>query len=200
MILNYFDRIRDESFIFIHLKMFLVPKGFVKFERKCLNEFPDFSKSEKKFISIDVMEKGTIEDSKDALQADFANKYIGGACISYGCVQEEILFSTNPECICSRLFTYIIDNNEALVIKGAEKFSEYKNYAKNLKYGGNFKDDNIDENQMIKTQIVAMDALIFNGMEDSQWKKDLIDRELNKACVAFCKNDLKTISSNKLRI
>jgi poly(ADP-ribose) glycohydrolase len=173
-----------------------VPKGIVKFERKCLQEFPDYSKSEKKFIPIDVMEKGTIEDSKDALQADFANKFIGGACISYGCVQEEILFSTNPECICSRLFTYSIESNEAVVIKGAEKFSEYKDYAQNLKYGGNFKDDNLDENQMIKTQIVAMDALIFNGVEDYQWKKDLIDRELNKSFVAFHKNELKEISSN----
>ena len=175
--------------------MKIVPLGNVTFQRNVSSEFPNFIKSEKLFSKIDIYEKGTIEDSKDSLHADFANKFIGGACISYGCVQEEILFAENPECICSRLFTYILLDNESMIIKGAEKYSNHLNYSHNLDFGGNFDDENVDENGFNKNQIVVMDALIFSGIEDYQWDKNKIDRELNKGYVSFYKNELKNISS-----
>jgi poly(ADP-ribose) glycohydrolase len=160
-----------------------------------LNEFPDFSKSEKKMTSATILSTGIIEDCKDALQADFANAFIGGACISYGCVQEEILFSTNPECIVSRLFCQVMGDNEAIVIKGAEKFSSYKGYAFQLQYGGNFDDENVDENGNNLNQTVAMDAIIYSNRKNDQWRKSDIDRELGKSYVAFSKNELKKVAT-----
>lgn len=38
----------------------------------------------------------SIEKFYGALKADFANKYIGGGALSFGCVQEEIMFINHP--------------------------------------------------------------------------------------------------------
>ena len=43
-----------------------------------------------------------------------------------GCVQEEIRFLVCPELIVSRLFTEELDDNESLVMSGAEQFSKYR--------------------------------------------------------------------------
>eukprot|EP01080_Neovahlkampfia_damariscottae_P010021 gene10021-2340_t len=184
MFLNYFERISKS-----------MPKGNVQFIRKCLNKPHDFSKSNKKFKMATVLSEGVIEDCMDGLQADFANAFIGGACISYGCVQEEILFSTNPECICSRLFTPVMQSTETVVIKGAEKFSSYKGYAFSLEYGGNFYDQNIDEKGFNLNQTVAMDARIYIGKPSVQWEEKEIERETIKSFVAFSKNDYKKVAT-----
>lgn len=39
---------------------------------------------------VDVDTQGRIEDDARSVQADFANKYIGGGVLMGGCVQEEI--------------------------------------------------------------------------------------------------------------
>lgn len=60
------------------------------------------------------------------MQVDFANRYLGGGVLGGGCVQEEIRFLVCPELILSRLFTEELDDNECLVIIGAQQFSEYR--------------------------------------------------------------------------
>lgn len=97
-----------------------MPTGTVKFERKCIapKDFPDWIKSTSKFKNITVKTEGTIEEADDCAQADFANAFIGGSVLSYGCVQEEIRFMINPECCCSRLFMEYMQDNEAIVIIG----------------------------------------------------------------------------------
>ena len=48
-------------------------------------------------VDLDIHDEGTIEDDGDyMLQADFANKYIGGGVLGFGCVQEEIRFVISP--------------------------------------------------------------------------------------------------------
>ena len=64
--------------------------------------------------------------STTTVQVDFANKYIGGGVLGEGCVQEEIRFLICPELIISRLFTEELDDNECLVMSGAEQFSKYR--------------------------------------------------------------------------
>ena len=39
----------------------------------------------------------SLDDAKDDYRIDFANAYLGGASLSYGSVQEEIMFSICPE-------------------------------------------------------------------------------------------------------
>ncbi len=52
------------------------------------------------------------------MQVDFANKYLGGGVLGFGCVQEEIRFLICPEMILSRLITEVLDYNECLVMTG----------------------------------------------------------------------------------
>lgn len=61
-----------------------------------------------------------------SIQVDFANSFIGGGVLGEGCVQEEIRFLICPELIVSRLFTEGLDDNECLVMTGAEQFSKYR--------------------------------------------------------------------------
>ncbi len=41
-------------------------------------------------------DQASIEDYCGHLKADFANKYLGGGALTYGCVQEEIMFVNHP--------------------------------------------------------------------------------------------------------
>lgn len=38
-----------------------------------------------------------IDDYNYSLRVDFANEYIGGGTLGFGCVQEEIMFASFPE-------------------------------------------------------------------------------------------------------
>ena len=71
---------------------------------------------------------------------DFANKYIGGGVLGDGCVQEEIRFVLSPELIVSILFCERLEDNEALLIKGIERFSCYEGYAETFKWKNNYVD------------------------------------------------------------
>lgn len=187
MILHYFDRLKDGK----------CSPGNVTIKRMVCQEFIDYKTSKTTFegFSPKIYSKGSIEDDFDSLQADFANAYIGGGALSYGCVQEEIRFCINPECIVSRLFCYVMESNEAIIIDGTEQFSIYKGYAQKLGYGGDYQDKNLNEKGEIKTRIVAMDALIFMRDKGSQFQEEKVKRELNKAYVAFNDKESKSIAT-----
>ncbi|CAJ0921286.1 unnamed protein product [Ranitomeya imitator] len=119
--------------------------------------------------------------SLDKLQeVDFANRYVGGGVTSAGLVQEEIRFIINPELIAARLFTEELDNNECLIITGAEQYSEYKGYAETYRWENAHNDEAPrDHWQRRTTEIVAIDAFHFRCHID-QFAPDKIRRELNK--------------------
>ena len=51
-------------------------------------------------------------------------------------VQEEIRFVINPECLVSILFCDEMEDNEAILLCGAEQFSTYSGYGGNFNYEG----------------------------------------------------------------
>lgn len=126
-----------------------------------------------------------IEDqSAEALEVDFANKYIGGGALSRGCVQEEIRFMINPELIISMLFLSSMADNEAIEIVGAERFSNYTGYAKSFRFSGDHVDQkSVDTMGRRKTRIVAIDALCDPGKR--QYRPGCLLRETNKAFCGF---------------
>merc|ERR550534_511506 len=71
---------------------------------------------------------GGIERGEGTLQTDFANKYIGGGVMHQGCVQEEIMFLVQPECLVSLMLFAVMRPNEAIVISGTRIYSEYEGY------------------------------------------------------------------------
>lgn len=63
---------------------------------------------------------------------DFANCRIGGGVLRDGCVQEEILFMIYPELIVGRLFAEALDEDEALLMTGPERFNNYEGTLKGI--------------------------------------------------------------------
>ncbi|GFO50721.1 poly(ADP-ribose) glycohydrolase, partial [Plakobranchus ocellatus] len=176
-ILNYFERIRKK-----------MPTGTLTYSRQVLHEkaTPNWNKSDAKLADLHVASNGNIEDDgKGMLQADFANKYVGGGVLGNGLVQEEIRFVICPEMILSRLFTQVLQDNEVLIMTGCERFNDYSGYSDSFAYTGNYNDKTPrDSWGRMHTQVVAMDALSFR-ISEAQYEESKIIRELNKAFCAF---------------
>ena len=176
-ILHYFERVLSS-----------MPSGVLTFSRQVLREFPNWDQSMKPFTSLHVSSTGCIEDEGHGmLQVDFANKYIGGGVLDYGCVQEEIRFLICPELLVSRLFTEELSPNESLLVIGAEQFSTYRGYSTSFEWGGDYKDHtHSDDWGRKQVRVVAIDALIFNRKwQWRQYEGSKLSRELAKAYSGF---------------
>ncbi|CAH0558994.1 unnamed protein product [Brassicogethes aeneus] len=178
-IIYYFKRVTNKN-----------PTGVITFERKHISRtnMPRWDNLENNLgnTKIHVNSSGTIEDDGlGFLQVDFANKYIGGGVLGYGCVQEEIRFLICPELIVSRLFIEQIGDSEAVIITGAERFSNYTGYADSFKWSGHHQDlTPHDDYGRLKTTISVIDATHFSRPKD-QYYPSAILREVNKAYVGF---------------
>ncbi len=128
-ILHYFTRIANEA-----------PQGLLRVERFVLADAPDWAHSTAPLTPLTVCARGCIEDTFDTLQVDFANQCIGGGVLDGGCVQEEIRFAICPELLVSMLLADVMRDDEAIVIAGHERFSNYRGYARTLEFAGNHVD------------------------------------------------------------
>merc|ERR1712039_863624 len=131
-----------------------------------------------------VQPEGAIEDAHGALQADFANEYIGGGVFFEGCVQEEIRFSISPELLVGCLLCEVMGPREAVVIVGAQQFARYRGYGRRFEITGPNTDlAALDASGRRDVQVVAFDAMQCVG--DVQYQATGMLRELVKAAVAF---------------
>ncbi|KAG0295246.1 hypothetical protein BGZ96_012245 [Linnemannia gamsii] len=184
-IIHYFDRILQQ-----------MPIGVVTFHRQVLNETITLDAGEMlnqapyRYPNVRIELDAPLEDDAPlgALQLDFANKVIGGGVLGRGAVQEEIRFAICPELIVSRLFTQTFQSNEAMLMKGAERFSNYNGYAQTFEWHS----DHIDTTPRDKlgrrnTEICAIDALPFKSAPErlDQFCESAVLRELNKAIAGF---------------
>lgn len=167
-----------------------VPKGCVTFERRFVahNQLPIWSQCNILLgdTPLHITSEGTIEDEGiGLLQVDFANKFLGGGVLGGGCVQEEIRFVICPEMIVSKLFTEVLRPNEALLMVGCERYSNYTGYAHTFCWAGNHVDRTPrDSSLRRRTHVVAIDAMAF-VQSSHQYREELMLRELNKAYVGF---------------
>lgn len=165
-----------------------VPDGVVTFSRNYIlpNHLPQWGKETARLPRFHVSSSGTIEDEGHGMfQMDFANKFIGGGVLGYGCVQEEIRFVICPELIVARLFTERLDETEALIITGCERFSKHEGYAETFQWVSNFSDTTARDSYGRRyCTVVAVDALNFCNA-NTQYTVSRINRELNKAYAGF---------------
>lgn len=149
--------------------------------------FAEWTGLDTPLIDVEIYGDIGIEDyAHPCLQVDFANEFIGGGTLSYGNVQEELMFSVHPELIASMVFTQKMEDNEGVVIIGAEKVSSYRGYGNSATYTGSYQDTRgIDERGRLNSHVVAIDALILIGRKNDQYEAPMIERELNKAYVGF---------------
>eukprot|EP01119_Soliformovum_irregulare_P007767 TRINITY_DN2025_c1_g1_i1.p1 TRINITY_DN2025_c1_g1~~TRINITY_DN2025_c1_g1_i1.p1 ORF type:complete len:555 (-),score=169.84 TRINITY_DN2025_c1_g1_i1:16-1680(-) len=186
-VLNYFDRI-FKKYSADELTNKCMSK--MSFQRKIISNPPDWENSEKILTNLKIERKNFIEDSTwKFLQVDFANKMIGGGVLGRGCIQEEIRFMINTELISSLLFCAEMEDDEAILILGSERFSNYSGYSQTFTWEGDFQDETPrDPMGRLKTQIVAIDALHFGNFTEirmQQFEVRNILRELNKAYIGF---------------
>lgn len=140
-----------------------------------------------------VTEKTEIEQDKDAIQVDFANKFIGGGVLTGGYVQEEIRFAIEPECIAAMVFFQAMGDMECITITGTKPYSTYSGYGQHFQYHGpiqNIKDKPV-------SHITCIDATDYRHISTSiqlgpfpralrahQCGDDFL-RDLNKAYIGF---------------
>ncbi|KAL5969867.1 Poly ADP-ribose glycohydrolase [Taenia solium] len=181
-ILHYFSRVFSGD----------PPGGIVTYTRRRLNQSPDFVSSDAKFKSIAFGVSSTclIEDADpETFQVNFANRFLGGGVLRGGCVQEEILCCIRPEILAGLLFIEAMDDHEALIIEGAERFSRYTGYGATFKWAGDFNEAVDGKNARDKDgrwmgAITAIDALPF-ARDTPQFEGKYIRRELDKAYSGF---------------
>ncbi|KAF9185691.1 hypothetical protein BGZ50_002914 [Haplosporangium sp. Z 11] len=183
-ILHYFDRVTTE-----------MPTGTVTFHRQVLKKPVYLSPDERLSQDAFCFRKVTVDATRPleeapsgALQLDFANKNIGGGTLEKGAVQEEIRFMICPELIISRLFTQQLEANEAVLIKGAERYSNYIGYSKTFEWFSDHRDPTPrDKLGRRMTEICAIDARPFKSRASrlDQFEKHYILREVNKAIAGF---------------
>ena len=140
--------------------------------------------SEIPLTNLKVLSEGGIHNAGPlALHVDFANKFIGGGVMRRGSVQEEIMFSVCPELLVSLIFCERMMESEAILLTGAEMFSNYTGYSSNTTYDGNCPEEDI-------VSRIAIDAISYRGRDGpmNQYRTGTILRELNKAYVGFNHN------------
>lgn len=149
---------------------------------------------------------GAIEDQEMAhttLRADFANKRIGGGVLGRGCVQEEILFVTCPELIAASSICEPMADNEAIELRGFERFASHVGYGwashtntNPFKCVGAYNDAHPDE-----SRVVAMDAIDWSklGRPEDQFCRPHVERELFKCMAALSRSSIDDNNASEAR-
>lgn len=124
-----------------------------------------------------------LEDNIEAMHVDFAHAEIGGGLLFRGCGEEEIRFCAAPELsvaclVCSRMMP-----NEAVVITGFERFSNYEGKGFTMNYGGNFVDPSPRyEDGSLRTCLVCIDPSKFDKFQEKLMRLQLSRPVLQREC------------------
>ena len=162
------------------------PPGVLRFERRVLDGVAAAAEENSRAVPLCrllVEPRASICASHAPLRADFANASLGGGALSGGCVQEEILFSQRPELCVGLLLCEEMDADEAIVMRGAARYSATRGYAREFQWAGDAATDGEDA---APHDYVAFDALHLRERDaDGQWHGTSMRRELRKALAAF---------------
>jgi len=136
------------------------------------------------------------------LQADFANKYIGGGVLGGGGTQEESMFLEYTELLATCFLVERMQDFEAVEIEGAKRYVQHNmTAARHLdKWEEQFCHPVDLETEASTAVVVAMDALNFNAYRArykfEQYQPHNIQREIRK-CFAALSSPTTSESSTK---
>ncbi|KNC51642.1 Poly(Adp-ribose) glycohydrolase [Thecamonas trahens ATCC 50062] len=153
------------------------PGANVTFARLVAHRETDWDDDETLLEAVTIDADALIEDvaSADAgwdfVEVDFANRFVGGGVLGNGCIQEEVRFLIAPELIVSRLLAEALDDDEALLIVGAQRYSAHAGYGASFTFAGGYNDPAPLAANGHRTTAVFSDAAIA--------------RELRKASAGF---------------
>lgn len=177
-LLAYFDRIAEAA-----------PAGTLEIERIVVaaRSREAWLADASPLVPLQLHTQSAIEEAEGCRQVDFANRFLGGGVLSGGCVQEEIRFAVAPELLVGLLVSPYMRDEEAIVLRGAERFSATRGYAQTLEFAGHFADPCArDPDGTPRIELVAIDALDYRRRDPSRQRTeaDLL-RELGKARAGF---------------
>ena len=135
---------------------------------------------------VNFITLGSLFDGNASYCVDFANKYIGGGTLMGGCVQEEILFATEPEAIVAMLFMEEMGSNDAIGIFNTIQYSNYSGFKNSFAFNGNAINGFISN--IKRHRIIAIDAdnkdMNLNALDINGYRQ-IIDRDIYKAFAGF---------------
>eukprot|EP00696_Hemimastix_kukwesjijk_P014588 gnl/Hemi2/28622_TR9494_c0_g2_i1.p1 gnl/Hemi2/28622_TR9494_c0_g2~~gnl/Hemi2/28622_TR9494_c0_g2_i1.p1 ORF type:complete len:364 (-),score=54.89 gnl/Hemi2/28622_TR9494_c0_g2_i1:79-1170(-) len=177
--LNYFKRVVAQ-----------MPDGVVTFIRlvKKPEDCPDWETCYRPLVPLKSFAEGGIEQADSSqVQVDFANKFIGGGVLDLGNVQEEIRLTISPEMIASRFVTEVLDENEALLIKGCAQYSSFTGYGASFQFTGDYCDTRPrDSAGHLLVKVVSIDAHPYRTQRSAEeFSVKWMRRELLKAYTGF---------------
>lgn len=128
--------------------------------------------------SVNVHDAGM--ECSDALGfADFANEFIHIGHIAPSTTQEEVLYSCCPECFPVMLWCELMYENEAVIIRGVRRFSNYTGYLGTFQWSGHYESlEGVPDHRDILVYDASMGAA-------TQFVKPFIYRDLDKAFISF---------------
>ena len=127
-------------------------------------------------LPMEVVATGGLEEARGALQADFANEYIGGGVLCGGNVQEEIRFSICPEALVSLLLCPRMGDHEAILLSGIRQYASYEGYGSRFECTGAYADPAASS-----ATVLAIDARPYLGEDRrAQYTPKEMLRELTK--------------------
>ncbi|KAL4511632.1 hypothetical protein ABPG72_012477 [Tetrahymena utriculariae] len=202
---NYFEQVQKDK---INLDLCV---SFERVNYSLGQQAPihDFKKPNIKKSEVILISDMNIEQGINLIQVTFANKLVGGGVLNKGALQEEIRYLISPECLVGILLFSELQDNEAIVIQGAQQVSDYEGYGSKLKFKGPYYDDKLfpqEQNNMLNVVIVGMDAIDFSNIETEnqkyehnyQFEQSNVMRDIIKAYTAFrCDSVLKVNNSRQ---
>ncbi|CEM11737.1 unnamed protein product [Vitrella brassicaformis CCMP3155] len=159
----------------------------ITFERLSLTPSPGasfWSSSTAPLLPVAVMGCADRIECSPGLQADFANRVLGGGVLASGSVQEEIRFAISPELLVARLLIPPLNDTDAAVIRGTRKFTNYQGYKDSFRCAGPA--TSTDDSSLV-CDVVAFDAIDFSTPDRhvDQYSLAAILRETNKVYAAL---------------
>jgi len=171
------------------------PKGSIDITRtvcpKEVTEKDFFTKCTLPLTEIKIVRDIDMSDIPKTDIVDFANKFIGGGCMQFSTVQEEILFLVFPELFAARMINICMRPSEAIIIKGLQRFAVGKGYADTFDFDKPYEDELVkeikDDKDCIDRSIIAIDAIYFFLLDEKgeQFMQECVDREIKKAIAGF---------------
>ena len=146
-----------------------------------LSKCTELDFSNKSVCNVDLRLSGSIGDA-GSIEVDFANMDIGFGVTG---TQEEIMFGASPEMCIAMLFCGSMQDDEAIVIRGARRVAKFSGYGMTLKF------ESLMPSAETQRFVVCIDALDYSDQSDaklilmSQLSELSLRRELCKAYAGF---------------
>lgn len=106
-------------------------------------------------------EQGKADDSIAKIHLVSSSEYIGADMFEKTITSEEIVLLTRPECLLAVLLCPKLVDNEAIVVFGAEKMSQYTGYGTNVRFVSNHVEQVKFGYNTDQTEVLAQIANVF---------------------------------------